>query len=416
MDSIPSIMFLGALLSISAFFSASETALTSANMLRLRNRAEEGEKASRLRSLFQRYDDVLSTVIVGHTLVNIAIVATAILIAIELFGTDRAIIVSIAFITAIILIFGEFVPKSLAKPVAEKFLLRTSAALMILLKICSPITWIFRKLKEKLCNVFGFYKKHPTVTDDDVKMLVEIGEKEGVFLATEKEWLHKVIEFDDIVVKNILTPRLDVVAVAIDTPIEEVKNVFIEEKYSRLPVYDGSIDNIVGVISHRDFFAKYVSKQPFSLREIMRKPYFVNGSTKISHLLEELQKNKVHLAIVLDEFGGTLGIVTMEDIFEEVFGEIFDEHDENEVFIQHLDGGEILLNGRYSLEDFSELVNCELPETSSVTLSGWITDTLGYLPKRGEMLEFDHFKIYIEEVRNRRIQKVILQFSNKQTA
>lgn len=407
MDSIPSIMLIGALLLFSAFFSASETALTSANKLRLRSHKLQ----TPLQQVFARYDEVLSTVIIGNTIVNIAIAIVASLFAMNLYGTSGAtIVITLVVVTAFILLFGEILPKSLAKQYAETFLQRASASLMIILKICSPLTWLFVKVKNKVS------KNEPIITDEDVKLLVDIGEEEGVFDSTEKELLQKAMEFDDIVVKNILTPRLDVIAVAIDTPIEEVKRLFIEEKFSRIPVYEGSIDNIVGVLSYRDFFTTYVMKRHFTLEQIMRKPFFVNASAKISNVLEELQNNKVHLAIVLDEFGGTLGIVTMEDIFEEVFGEIFDEYDENEVLVQPLENGKYVLNGRFPIEEFSELTKCELPETNSVTLSGWITETLGYLPKKGETFQFDHFTIYIEEVRNRRIQKVILQCTNKQTA
>ncbi len=412
-------MLLGALLLLSSYFSASETALTSANRLRLRNQAENNNrKAKRSLTLIERYDQTLSTILVGNNIVNIAMASIATSFATRMYGTQGStVFLTTLIITAFVLVFGEILPKSLAKQFADKYLLHASASLMIILKICSPLTWLFVKLKEGINGVFGSGKEEPAVTDDDVKALVEMGEEEGVFLTAEKELLHKAIEFDDIVVKNILTPRPDVVAVSVDTPIDEVKDVFIQEKYSRLPVYDGTIDNVVGVIYHRDFFTHYVMDQDgFTLETIMRKPHFVIGSAKISILLEELQKNKVHLAIVLDEFGGTLGIVSMEDIIEEIFGEILDEHDENEVLIEQIDHEKLLINGRYPIEEFSELVNSELPETSSVTLSGWISETLGYLPKKGESLEYDHFNLYIEEVRNRRIQKVILQLSEKQTA
>ncbi|NEU32625.1 HlyC/CorC family transporter [bacterium LRH843] len=419
MDSIPSIMLLGALLLFSSYFSASETALTSASKLRLRNQSEQqSKKAKRSLQLIEKYDQTLSTVLIGNNIVNIAMASIATSIATQLYGTSGStVFITAAIITVLILVFGEILPKSLAKQFAEKFLLHASASLMIILKLFYPFTWLVVKLKLLINKVLGSSAEEPTVTDDDVKALVEMGEEEGTFLSNKKELLHKAIEFDDIVVKNILTPRPDVIAVSTDTPIEVIKQIFIQEKYSRLPVYDGSIDNIIGVISHRDFFTHYVmNEKEFYLSTIIRKPYFVIGSAKISSLLGELQKGKVHLAIVLDEYGGTLGIVSMEDIIEELFGEIWDEHDENEILIEQIDQEKMLLNGRFPIEEFSELVKSDIPETSSITLSGWISDTLGYLPKKGDSLEYDTFRIYIEEVRNRRIQKVIVQMNQIQTA
>ncbi|WP_100405356.1 hemolysin family protein [Bacillus solitudinis] len=418
MDSIPSIMLLGALLLFSGYFSASETALTSANKLRLRNLAENNNlKAQRSLKLIENYDQTLSTILIGNNIVNIAMATIATTIATVMFGSQGStLVITTIVITALVLVFGEILPKSLAKQYAEKYLLNTSASLMIILKLFSPVTWLFVQLKVSLNKLTGSKTDEPTVTDDDVKALVEIGEEEGTFLSNEKELLQNALEFDDIVVRDILTPRPDVIAVSVDTSIEDIKDTFIHEKYSRLPVYEGTIDNIVGIISHRDFFAHYVFEKEFSLELIMRKPHFVIGSVKISSLLKELQKSQVHLAIVLDEYGGILGIVSMEDIIEEIVGDIWDEHDENEVIIEHINQEKLRVNGRCPIEDFSELVNIDLPETSSVTLNGWISDTLGYLPKKGETIDFESFQISIEDVRNRRIQRVIVQLHHIQTA
>lgn len=419
MDSIPSIILLGALLLFSGYFSASETALTSANKLRLRNQAENNNvKAQRSLKLIENYDQTLSTILIGNNIVNIAMATIATTIATSMFGNQGSTLVATTVvITALVLVFGEILPKSLAKQSADKFLTNVSASLMIILRLFYPITWFFVKLKVGVNRLFGSSDEEPTVTDDDVKALVEMGEEEGTFLSNEKELLHNAIEFDDIVVKDILTPRPDVIAVSIDTSIEEIKEIFIQEKYSRLPVYDGTIDNVIGVISHRDFFAHYVlNPQSFQIDTIIRKPYFVISSVKISSVLKDLQKSKVHLAIVLDEYGGTLGIVSIEDIIEEIVGDIWDEHDENETLIEQIDNEKVLLNGKFPIEEFSELVNIRLPETSSVTLSGWISETLGYLPKKGELVTYDSFQLYIEDVRNRRIQKVILQLNDVQSA
>nr|WP_238938018.1 hemolysin family protein [Anaerobacillus isosaccharinicus] len=414
LDSIPydSILLLGALLILSGYFSASETAITSANKVRLRNQAESNNvKAKRSLKMTENFDQSLSTILIGNNIVNIAMATIATKVATDMYGNNGStLFITTIVITILVLIFGEILPKSLAKQYAEKYLLTISASLGIVMKIFYPITWLFVQLRVGVSKIIGSNNDEPTVTDEDVKALVEIGEEEGTFLSQEKELLHNAIEFDDIVVKDILTPRPDVVAVSIDSTIDQIKDIFILEKYSRMPVYEGTIDNIIGIISHRDFFEQYVQNHDsFEITAILRKPYFVISSVKISNLLKELQKNKVHLAIVLDEYGGTSGIISIEDILEEIVGEIWDETDENEVLVENISETKIRLNGRTPIETFCETLNISEIETSSNTLSGWVSENLGYLPKKGETMLFGNFQIYIEDVRNRRIQKVIVE-------
>ncbi|MCT8139403.1 HlyC/CorC family transporter [Anaerobacillus sp. CMMVII] len=415
MDSIPydSIFLLGALLILSGYFSASETAITSANKVRLRNYAESNNvRATRSLKMTENFDQSLSTILIGNNIVNIAMATIATKVATDMYGNNGStLFITTLVITILVLIFGEILPKSLAKQFAEKYLLTISASLGIVMKIFYPITWLFVKLRVGVAKMIGSNNEEPTVTDEDVKAMVEIGEEEGTFLTQEKELLHNAIEFDDIVVKDILTPRPDVIAVAVDSTIEEIKDIFIQEKYSRMPVYEGTIDNIIGIISHRDFFEQYVNHQTFDLSVILRKPYFVISSVKISNLLRELQKSKVHLAIVLDEYGGTSGIISIEDIIEEIVGEIWDENDENEVFVETISENKIRLNGRTPIETFCEALNITDIETTSNTLGGWVSETIGYLPKKGETMVFGNLQIYIEDVRNRRIQKVIVEIT-----
>lgn len=416
LDSIPydSIILLGALLLLSGYFSASETAITSANKVRLRNQAEGNNvRAKRSLKMTENFDQSLSTILIGNNIVNIAMATIATKIATDMFGNNGStLFITTVVITILVLIFGEILPKSLAKQYAEKYLLTISASLGIVMKVFHPITWLFVKLRVGVTKLTGSNQEEPTVTDEDVKALVEIGEEEGTFLTQEKELLHNAIEFDDIVVKDILTPRPDVIAVSIDATIDQIKDIFIQEKYSRMPVYEGTVDNIIGIISHRDFFEQYIIDNAFDISSILRKPYFVISSVKISNLLKELQKNKVHLAIVLDEYGGTSGIISIEDILEEIVGEIWDEYDENEILIENINKNKIRLNGRTPIEAFSELLNVTEIETSANTLSGWVSETLGYLPKKGETMDFGNVQIYIEDVRNRRIQKVIVELQD----
>ncbi|AST90326.1 hypothetical protein BC6307_03095 [Sutcliffiella cohnii] len=419
MDSIPydSIIFFGALLILSGYFSASETAITSANKVRLRNMADdENVKAQRSLKLTEKFDHSLSTILIGNNIVNIAMATIATKIATDLFGSQgTTLAISTAVTTILILIFGEVLPKSLAKQYAEKYLLVISASLMAVMKLFYPITWLFVQLKLGINKVLGSKEMEPTVTDEDVKALVEIGEEEGTFLSQEKELLHNAIEFDDIVVNDILTPRPDVVAVSINNSLLDIKETFVREKYSRIPVYEGTIDNIVGIISHRDFFEQYVENKNFELTDIMRKPHFVIGSSKISNLLKELQKSKNHLAIVIDEYGGTAGIISIEDIIEEIVGDIWDEHDESILLIEVLQEGKFRMDGKTSVEDFSTVVNLDVSDSSSITLSGWISEKIGYLPKKGEKIQLDFAEIIIEEVRKNRIQKVLVEVKMEQS-
>ncbi|KMJ58047.1 hypothetical protein AB685_14630 [Bacillus sp. LL01] len=412
MDSIPydSIILLGALLILSGYFSASETAITSVNKLRLRNQADNNARAKRSLNMAENFDQSVSTILIGNNIVNIAMAAIATNIATQMYGpTGSTLAITTAIITIVVLVFGEILPKSLAKQYAEKYLLLISASLMIVMKLFYPITWMFVQLKVGIKKLLGADKEEPTVTEEDVIAMVEIGEEEGTFLTQERVLLHNAIAFDDIVVKDILTPRPDVVAISEETSIEEIKDIFVKEQYSRLPLYEGSIDNIIGVISHRDFFAQYVQNPDFTLMDIARSPFFVIGSAKISNLLKELQTSQNHLAIVLDEYGGTAGIISIEDIIEEIVGEIWDEHDENENFVEVLDELKFRMDGRLPVEEFTELLQLEVADSTANTLGGWISDMLGYLPKKGERVECESFVIHIEEVKKHRIQKVVVE-------
>lgn len=413
MDSIPydSILLLGALLTLSAYFSGSETALTSANKVRLRSQADiNSVKVNRSLTLIKNFDQTLSTLLIGNNIVNIATATIATKIATDIFGNSGStLFVTTVVITILVLTFGEILPKSFAKLHSEKFLLTVSASLGLILILFHPITWFFVKLRVGVTKVIGSNHEESTVTDEDVKTLVEIGEEEGKFLTQEKELIYNAIEFDDIVVKDILTPRTDMVALSINSTTDQIKDIFIQEKYSRMPMYEGTIDNIVGIISHRDFFEHYVQNNTFNIGLILRKPYFVISSVRISNLLKELQKRKVHLAIVLDEYGGTSGIISIEDILEEIVGEIWDETDENEILVETINENRFRLSGRISIETFCDVLKVYSIETSCNTLSGWVSENLGYLPKKGETMLFGTLKIHIEEVRNRRIQKVLVE-------
>lgn len=412
MDSIPydQMVLIGLLLLLSGHFSAAETAITSVNRIRLRHREKDDVKALQSLSLAEHFEQSISAIRIGNNIVNIVIVALVLNFAVDMFGSSTStFLASTCIVTVLILLFGEMLPKSLVKPYAEKYLLRMSVPLKLMMKLFYPLTWLFVQIKAGINHLLGNKQEEPSVTEEDVKALIQLGEEEGTFHTDEKELVNSVLEFNNIVVNDILTPRPYVVAVSVNASLEEIKDTFIQKQYSRLPIYDGSIDNIIGTIFHRDFFAKYVHDPQFNIREIIREPYFVVGSMKAGHLLKELQKNKVHLAIVLDEYGGTAGIISIEDILEEIVGDIWDEYDENETLVETINHNKLRLDGRISIEELCELLNIREPETAANTLSGWISENLGYLPQKGEIFEYQDYKFIVEEVRNRRIQKVVAE-------
>ena len=421
MDSIPydSIILLGVLLVVSGYFAISELALASVNKIRLRSLADNSNQAAkRAYDLIDNYEQTNAAIMIGNTIVNIAIAVISAKIAFDFLGNQLSTLIATIFVVAtVVLLFGKVLPKSLVKNHAEKYLMLISTSIAVIMKVFYPLTWAFARVNQRVSKRFhAGVEEQPKVTDEDVKAMVQMGEEEGTFLAQEKELLNNAIEFDDIVVKDILTPRPYVIAVPDAATPDQVKDIFIREQYSRMPVYEGSIDNIVGVISHRDFFPHYVQKRDFPLKEIMRKPYFVIGSVKISDLLKELQKNKIPLAIVLDEYGGTSGIISIEDIIEEIVGDIWDEHDENENTIEILKEGKMRVDGKLPIEEFCTAIGIDIPETNSNTLSGWVMDSLGFIPKKGEIMFYQNLKIIVEDVRSRRIQTVIVEVQEEQQA
>lgn len=405
------ILLLLILLFFSAYFSASETALSSVNRIRLKHYADLNRRgASKAIRFSENFDQTLSTILVGNNIVNIAAAAISTKIATDLFGgTAMALFISTAVMTILILTFGEILPKSFAKEHSEQYIMTTSSFLSVTMFVLSPITWFFVRLKRGTAQLFGSKQKEPSITDEELKAMVDIGQQEGVFLEGEKKIIHSAIEFDDILVKEIINPRTDIIAIEKSMSLDEIKDVFIHEKFARIPVYDLTIDNIIGILYHRDFFAAFVNNQTFTILEIMRKPFFVIGTKKISHLLSEMQRNKVHMAIVLDEYGGTEGLVTIEDIVEEIVGEIFDEHDENVTLYEEIEEDEFLYDAIISIEQFARSLDIELPESAAQTLGGFIIELLGRYPKLHDEVTYHNLRFEVSQVDKRRIKKIRVQ-------
>ena len=395
------------LLILSAFFSSIETAYSSANKLRLKSYADENRPGG-VKALFilQNFDHALSTILIGNNLVNVAAATISAQVAVQLFGGNTGLLISTIVMTILILVFGEVLPKSFAKENAETLALRVSAVLVFLMKIFTPLTWLLVKLKQVMTNFISKKEVTPSVTENELKEMFTISQAEGVIELNEKELLHNTLDFNDIKVVEILTPRTDLIAIDVAMSIEDVTEILLRERFSRLPVFEKSIDNIIGVLSERDFLSQLVKKQDIDLRKLARKPMFVVETLGISTLLPWLQKDRVHMAVVIDEFGGTTGIVTLEDILEELVGEIWDEHDEKIKGATKIGSNEFEFLGDFPLDDFARMVQVELPDSRNHTLGGWISEEFHYVPVENEEFIYEGVKLIVKEADARRIVKV----------
>ncbi|MGL4523877.1 MAG: hemolysin family protein [Bacilli bacterium] len=402
-----SIGFLGFLIFLSAYFSSSETAFSSVNAVRMQNYADEKRPGSKKAlAIIENFDTALSAILIGNNIVNIAATSIATTVATNLMPGAQGIFVSTFVMTVLVLVFGEVLPKSLAKENAEQFCLRTSGILSFIMLVLKPITYIFVQLKRFVVSLFKTKQQTPSVTEEELKVMFRLGEEEGVIENHEKELLDRTLDFNDILVGEILTPRMDVVAIDLHATNEEILATFLAERYSRLPVYEENVDSIIGILSERDFLAAYVTKKDVKISELIRDPFFVVESMKIAALLPELQKKKVHMAVVVDEFGGTSGIVTLEDIVEELVGEIWDEHDEKIQQIHQISETEWSVLGETSLSDFEEQFQLTLESSEYHTVAGWIIGELQRIPTLGETLEHEGIQMVVSEVNERRLKKL----------
>ena len=392
---------------LSAFFSAAETAFSSVNKIKLKSLADNGSKrAEKVLDTVERFDSFLTTVLIGNNIVNILLATLAAVFFVKR-NPDYGTTVSTVAVTLVVLIFGEITPKTLAKGSPEKFAMATVPVIRALLVIFTPFNFIF-SLWTKLISKLTGKKDDPSITDDELITIVNEAYNEGGLDENESELIRNAIVFDDRQAEDILTPRVDIVAVPADADMKDISEAFSETGYSRLPVYEGSLDNIVGFIHQKDFYEEILEGKK-DLKSIIQKPVFVAPSMKISKLLKELQRGQTHVAVVVDEYGGTAGIVTMEDILEELVGEIWDEHDEVVEDVSEIGDGEFLVQGTLELEEFFERFDLEDEESEADTLSGWVMEKLGKIPDEGESFDFGGYRITISKIISRRITEVRLK-------
>lgn len=392
------------LLLLSGFFSASETAFASVNRIRLKNYAAKGDKrASKALEISENYDRTITAILVGNNIVNIASASLGTIVFTELFG-DGGVGIATAAMTVLVLVFGEILPKSIAKENAEGVALSFAGILNLAIMLLAPLTWIFSKIKLLASKLMVSDDERPSVTEDELKYIIEEIEDEGVLEEQESDLVRNALEFDEILVGEVLVPRVNVVAVEKNQPVSEIEELFLNEMYSRMPVYEKSIDKIIGIINEKDFF-KMRAGGGNSIDGIISKTLYFSELRPISEVLREMQKKKIHLAVVLDQYGGTQGIVTMEDIIEELVGEIYDENDEITPMLKKVSDNVYEVSAELSIYDMLE--ELELPEdiieSSSTSMGGWAMELFGRIPEEGDVITDGIFKVTVLKTDEQRI-------------
>ena len=402
--SIGMIVALIILVAMSAYFSATETAFTSLNRIRLRTKADAGSvRAAKTLELAEEYDKLLSTILIGNNIVNNVATTVGAVLFIKLIDAERGPAVSATVLTIVILIFGEVSPKSLAKENPESWAMFSAPLLKLFLIILTPANFLFTQWKRLLGRVFR-NQGDDGITEEELVGMVDQAETEGGLDEHESDLIRNAIEFNDLEVSEILTPRVDLVAAEEDSTMEEVAALFVESGYSRIPIYHETIDNIVGVIHEKDFYAARYRGETM-LKNLKAPVFYTTGNTKISELLRILQKNKAHMAVVVDEYGGTEGIATLEDILEELVGEIWDEHDEVIETFQKQPDGSYLIACSADLDDMYDLFQVK-GTCDAATVSGWVMEQVGRVPEVGDHFQAEGLDVTVTRVEHRRVLEI----------
>lgn len=407
------------LLVLSGLFSSSETALTSMTIARIRQLKEGNEKgANTLKRLKRKLNTIIATILIGNNLVNIA--ATAILseLILDLFKEGSTIITTI-IMTILILIFGEITPKTYAAQNPEKVAVKVGRPLEILSVIFKPILIILNTITNFIIKAAGgnIENNAPFVTEEEIMSLVDVGEEEGVLKHQAKEMIEGIFEIDDIDATDVMVPRIDIVAISEDDTLQEALELIITYGHSRIPVYKDTIDNITGVLYAKDIlpFASFKEREIIEkdIPSLMRRAYYVPETKKVNKLLKELQQQKVHMAIVLDEYGGTEGLVTIEDILEEIVGDILDEYDNEVDLVEKVNENVYYVKAEVSLEEINEIFELDLPEEEFDSLGGYVFSALGRVPIKGDIINYKNLTMTVIKVANRRIKQIEIRHLQK---
>ena len=403
MSTTTCIIIMAVCLMLSAYFSATETAFSSANTTRLRTLAEKGSgNAALALKLLEQYDRLLSTILIGNNIVNIATASIGTVLFVKHYG-DAGATISTVVVTVVVLIFGEISPKSIAKDCAEKCAMLSAPILQVLIWVLMPLNLLFSLWKKLLAKVFRL-NGDSKMSQEELLMLVNEVQQDGSIDRDEGELLKNAIGFSEQEAQDILIHRVDLAALPVTASKEEVAALFTQTKYSRLLIYQDSIDHILGTVHQKDFYVGCgVTEQPLSA--IISPPVFALENEPIRLLLKKLQQAKTHVAVVVDEYGGTCGIVTMEDILEELVGEIWDEHDEEEVFLRKTAPDTYTVDAGMDFDDFAEFFQLKT-DSEMVSVSGWVMEQFGRVPAAGDSFTFENLAVQVTRVENHRIEEI----------
>lgn len=408
-----------ALIALSAFFSATETAYSSCNKVRLKSLESQGNKrAKRALKQLEHYDRVISTVLVGNNIVNITMTSLATIFFVGLLKDvtteNLAVTISTIVMTVLVLVFGEITPKTLAKEHAEGLVCAVSPVVSAIMVVLFPINWLFSMWRKLMNKIFKKKEEQP-YTEDELLTIVETAHSEGGIDEHESQLIRSAIEFEDLDVEDVMVPRVNVVAIEENAPIDEISEVFVSSGFSRLPVYSKTVDSVSGVLHEKDFY-QMLREGGTDIRERISSCICVSLNMKISKVLRMLQKAKVHMAVVVDEFGGTAGIITLEDILEELVGEIWDEHDEVEVLYKRIDDNTFLVQAAENLDDMFEELGVETREEfDSTTVGGWVTEQMQKIPLVGEKFSFENLDITVTKADLRKVLEIKVKVNEKQS-
>jgi len=403
---------LGVLFVFSAFFSSSETALMSMDRLRVKYLADkEHPGARKLDALLENPESLLSTILVGNNLVNIAVSVFATTLLIDLFGS-RGEFMTILILTPLLLIFAEVCPKTYAAKYPERLSFRILYPIRLVMWLLTPVNWVVTRISGLLTRLLkGEEDSRPLISEDEIRTMIKFGEHAGVVAKDKRRMLHGVFDLSEIRVRDVMVPRTEVVGIEVDTPFSELIGIAGQARHSRFPVYESDLDRIVGTIHIKEILNFVEQPENFSMRAVARAPYFVPEAKPVETLMQAFRRKQIHLAVVVDEYGGVEGIVTLEDIVEEIVGEIQDEYDDEDVLIRPLDPGRFLVDGSTPLRDINRRFRLNLSEEHVNTLAGFLLHLLGRIPKEGDRCEADGVKFKVQRMDDHRVEEIELQLS-----
>ncbi len=397
-------IIIAVLILLSGFFSCVETAFSCANTIRLKALRDDGNRRAKTALwVTDNFDKALTAILIGNNVVNLGCSSLATILCLNIFKNYGAAIAT-GGTTLLVLTFGEVIPKCLGREMSDGIVLHTAGILKVLTYVLTPLVYFFTGIKSLFMKIANIKKNSPSVTEDELKYIIETIEEEGILEEQESELVQSALEFDEKTAQEILTPRVDVTVIDIDDSMEDIHDLIIRERYSRIPVYENDIDNIIGILHTRDYLEKVIAGEKVDLRSLITPAHFIYKNLKLSDILSDFRANRLHIAIVTDEYGGMLGIVTMEDLLEEIVGDIWDEDEDIEHTCTKMDDDRYLVSGDMDLEELFELFDIRPDDDiESNSVGGFIVEQLGDIPIRGQKVVYEGVTFTVKRVRNRRI-------------